>query len=148
MNLIINTDGASRGNPGPASYGFVIKKDGAEILHQEGVAIGVATNNIAEYSAVLRAFEYVRDHYAHKGPHTIHLLADSLLVIQQLSGRFKIKNPGLLEIFHQIKAMEMELGEIYYKHVPREQNFIADRMANKALDEQSSSRKNGLTSKK
>ena len=135
MNLIINTDGASRGNPGAASYGFVIKdgKSGT-ILHQEGKVIGHATNNIAEYTAVLKGFEYIKNHYSHKAPHKIKLVADSKLIVEQLSGRYKLKNPKLKILFDQIKIIEFDLGEISYQHVPRAQNFIADRLANNALD--------------
>lgn len=134
MNLIINTDGASRGNPGPASYGYVIKSTDGVILHQEGKTLGITTNNVAEYTGVLSAFEYIRDHFSHKAPHHIKLLADSKLVIEQLCGRYKIKNPTLRKIFDQIKILEMEFDGVDYEHVYREHNFIADRLANKALD--------------
>jgi ribonuclease HI len=134
MDLIINTDGASRGNPGPASYGFVIRKRGGEILHQEGKTIGVDTNNVAEYSAVLNGLRYVVEHYSAKAPHTIEIVTDSRLVASQLSGKFKIKNENLKKIFDLIKSMEFDLGVVSYRNVPREQNFLADRMANIALD--------------
>lgn len=134
MELVINTDGASRGNPGPAAYGFIIQKKGGEILHQEGGKIGIDTNNIAEYTGALKALEYVKDHYSHKGPHIIRFQADSQLVIRQLSGIYKIKNPRLKEIFDQIKEIIKELGEIEFVHVPRKENFIPDRLANQALD--------------
>lgn len=135
MKLIVNTDGASRGNPGPASFGYVIKSNDGVIRHQEGKAIGVATNNIAEYSAVLSALEFIRDHFSHKAPHEIEVVADSQLVVRQLSGLYKIKNLPLKHIAERIKLLEFELGRISYTHVPRAQNFIADRLANKALDE-------------
>lgn len=141
MNLIINTDGASRGNPGQASYGYLIKdaKSGA-ILHEEGKAIGVATNNIAEYTAVLKSLEYIKNRYFQKGPHTIEVISDSQLIAQQLAGNWKIKNSGLRNIFEQIKILEFDLGQVSYRNVPRAQNFIADRLANKALDESLESR--------
>lgn len=134
MDLIINTDGASRGNPGPAAYGYIIKSKDGVILHQEGKTLGETTNNIAEYTGVLRALEYVRDHYSKKAPHTVLLVADSMLVVEQLSGRYKIKNPKLKVLFDQIKGLEFELGRVDYKHTMREGNFIADRLANQALD--------------
>lgn len=135
MNLIINTDGASRGNPGKASYGYLIKNaDSGMILHQEGKAIGIATNNIAEYTAVLEALKYVLVNFSHKAPHHIEVVSDSQLIAQQLAGRFKIKNLNLKIIFDQIKAMEINLGQISYRNVPRAQNFLADRLANQALD--------------
>ena len=134
MNLIINTDGASRGNPGPASYGYIIRSDDGVIQHQEGRVIGINTNNVAEYTAVLKAFEYSNEHFKRKAPHKVRLVADSMLVTQQLAGKFKIKNPILKIIFDKIKILEMELGEVTYEHTPRANNFIADRLANEALD--------------
>ena|SRR5579884_3148118 len=134
MELIINTDGASRGNPGPASYGYIIRSSDGVIQHQEGKTLGINTNNFAEYTAVLRAFEYVNEYLNHKGPHKIKVIADSMLVIQQLSGKFKLKSPTLKLIFDQIKSLEMELGNVTYEHTRRENNFIADRLANQALD--------------
>ncbi len=135
MILKINTDGASRGNPGPASFGFVIYAVDGVILHQEGGYIGTNTNNVAEYTGVLRAFEYIHKYFSEKSPHKIEVVADSLLIVRQLSGSYKIKNLGLKVLFDAIKILEFDLGEVFYRHVPRERNFIADRLANKALDE-------------
>lgn len=134
MDLVINTDGASRGNPGEAAYGIVIRKREGEILHQEGKRLGINTNNYAEYTAILEAIRYVVDHYSAKGPHKIEVLCDSLLAAQQLLGNYKIKNPILKEIYYQIKALEMDVGVVSYRHIPREENFVADRLANIALD--------------
>jgi ribonuclease HI len=134
MNLIINTDGASRGNPGPASYGFVIKQEGGPILHQEGRAIGKATNNVAEYSAVLSSLEYIKKHLDNETPHKIEVITDSQLIARQLDGSFKIKNENLRKIYLKIKELEVSLGFISYRNVPRAQNFVADRLANIALD--------------
>lgn len=134
MDLIINTDGASRGNPGPAAFGFIIKTRDGIILHQEGGVIGVATNNVAEYSAVLAAFEYIRDYLSAKAPHQIEVAADSQLLVRQLSGAYKIKNANLKTFVDKIKILEFELGRIFYRSIPREENFIADRLANRALD--------------
>lgn len=134
MDLIINTDGASKGNPGPSSYGFVIKARGGALLHEEGEQIGVTTNNVAEYTAVLKAFEYVIKRFFRKVPHKIEVVADSRLVVEQLSGRFKIKSEKLLPIFDKIKSMEFDLGQVTYRSVPREENFLADRLANRAFE--------------
>lgn len=137
MVLVVNTDGASRGNPGRASYGYLIKDlNSGAILHQEGKTIGITTNNIAEYTAVLSALKYIHKRWVHKAPHSIKIVTDSLLIAQQLSGNFKLKNAGLKVLFDQIKILETELGRVEYKHVRREENFIADRLANKALDEE------------
>lgn len=134
MDLVINTDGASRGNPGPASYGFVIKARGGALLHEEGEQIGVTTNNVAEYTAVVKAFEYIIKRFFRKAPHKIEVVADSRLLVEQLSGRFKIKSPNLLPLVDKIKMMEFDLGHVTYRSVPREENFIADRLANRAFE--------------
>lgn len=133
MKFIINTDGACRGNPGPASYGFLIKSDSGTILHQEGKTIGVTTNNVAEYTAVLSALKYIQNYYPNS-KHTLEVITDSQLIASQLSGKYKIKNANLKLIFDQIKKIENNLGEIIYRNVPRAQNHIADRLANQALD--------------
>ena len=134
MDLIINTDGASRGNPGPSSYGYLIKARGGALLHQEGEQIGVNTNNVAEYTAVVKAFEYIIKKFFRKAPHKIEVISDSRLLVEQLSGRFKIKSPHLKVLFDQIKTLEFELGSVHYLHVRREENFIADRLANLAFE--------------
>ncbi len=134
MHLIINTDGASRGNPGQASYGFVIREENGEVLHEHGEAIGIATNNVAEYQAVLSAFEYVLEKWKNGAPHNIELITDSQLIASQLSGKYKIKNQNLKILFDQIKGLEFDLGRVEYRNVPRSQNSMADRMANLALD--------------
>lgn len=136
MNLVINTDGASRGNPGPASYGYIIKTSDGVIMHQEGRALGINTNNFAEYTGVLEALRYIQSHYNHKAPHIILVRADSQLLVRQLSGLYKVKHPNIKPFVESIKKLEMELGEVHYQHIPREQNFIADRLANQALDAQ------------
>lgn len=134
MDLVINTDGASRGNPGPSSYGFVIRARGGALLHEEGGLIGLTTNNVAEYTAVFKALEYIDKRFYRKSPHKIEVVADSRLLVEQLSGRFKIKSPNLLPIFKKIKSLEPLLGKVTYRSVPREENFIADRLANRAFE--------------
>lgn len=130
MDFVVNTDGASKGNPGPSSYGYIIKNRGGAIVHQEGELIGVTTNNVAEYTAVIKALEYIVKRFFRKAPHKIEVVSDSRLVVEQLSGRFKIKSPNLLPLFDKIKALEIEAGSVFYRTVPREENFIADRLAN------------------
>ncbi len=134
MHLIVNTDGASRGNPGKASYGFVIKSPEGVILHQEGQTIGINTNNVAEYSGVLYALLYIKEHFDKKAPHQIEVIADSQLIAQQLSGNYKVRNANLKLLFDQIKSLEFELGHVSYRNVPRAQNTLADKLANLALD--------------
>lgn len=133
MNLVVYTDGASRGNPGPASYGFTISDEGGKLLVEVGEYIGIATNNVAEYKAVLGALEKIKEKFSQTSSH-VEVFADSKLVAEQLSGRYKIKSPHLKLIIVQIKQLESEIGNVVYNHIPRAKNAEADRLANKALD--------------
>lgn len=133
MKLIIYTDGASRGNPGPASYGFTISDESGKLLYEEGRYIGISTNNVAEYMAVLEALEYVKKTFS-KQSLQIELFADSRLVVEQLSGRFKVKSPHLKPLVEQIQILKLELGGAIHNHVPRLHNTKADKLANLALD--------------
>lgn len=130
--LIVFTDGASRGNPGHASYGFTISDDEGKLIYEEGKYIGIQTNNIAEYTAVLEAFHWIAKNVTEKVQ--IELYADSKLVAEQLAGKWKVKHPGLKPLFEQIKVLEMQFGGVLHTHVPREKNTIADALANLALD--------------
>lgn len=131
--LIIYTDGASRGNPGPASYGFTISDEQGKLLYKEGRYIGNTTNNVAEYTAVYEALKYIKENYS-KTSLEIEFYADSKLVVEQLSGRYKIKSPHLKILIEKIKILSLELGGIIHIHVPRAKNTQADRLANLALD--------------
>lgn len=133
MKLIIYTDGASRGNPGNASYGFTIADEKGKLLYEEGRCIGVATNNVAEYTAVLEALKQVKKRFVQMSP-DIDFYMDSKLAVEQLSGRFKIKSPHLKLIIEQIRILIFEMGSVFFVHVPREKNKEADRLANLALD--------------
>lgn len=133
MKLIIFTDGASRGNPGHASYGFTISDGNKNLLYEEGKYIGITTNNVAEYTGVLEALKYIKEKYGNQSLE-IELFADSKLVVEQLSGRYKMKSPHLKPIFEKIQILAIEMGGIIHTHVPREHNSAADRLANLALD--------------
>lgn len=133
MKLIIFTDGASRGNPGPASYGFIIQDEKGQLLHQGGKFIGETTNNVAEYTAVLEALKYTKNKYKNSKLQ-LELFADSRLVAQQLSGNFKIKSTHLKPIIEKIKILSLELGGVIFTHIPRAKNAAADKLANQALD--------------
>ncbi len=133
MKLIIYTDGASRGNPGPASYGFTISDDEGNLVYKEGKCIGITTNNVAEYTAVYEALKYIKENLSSKTSE-IEFYADSKLVVEQLSGRYKVKSPHLKLIIEKIRILTMELGGVLHTHVPREKNTEADRLANLALD--------------
>ena len=129
----IHSDGGSRGNPGPAAYGFVVYDDSKRIVHEEGKRIGITTNNVAEYQGVIAALRWVYQ-TEHK-PKTISFFLDSELVASQLNGRYKIKNEHLRSLFFTVKELEskIEVG-IEFRSIPREQNIEADRMVNLALN--------------
>lgn len=136
MSVIkIFTDGGARGNPGPAAIGFVVYCH-EKLIFQGNAFIGRATNNVAEYTAVLQALEWLDKNINSLKPlEKIFFMLDSLLVVQQLKGKFKIKNPGLLNLAIKIKALEKKLAvEIVYINIPREQNVQADKLVNLALD--------------
>ena len=133
MKLIIYTDGASRGNPGHASFGFTVSDGSGKLLHSRGKYIGIATNNVAEYTGVYEALKFVKEKYGDRATE-IEFYADSKLVAEQLSGRFKIKSAHLKPIIEKIKILSLELVRVEYSHIPRSQNSAADRLANLALD--------------
>lgn len=134
MKLIVFTDGASRGNPGPASFGFTISDERGNLLYEEGRYIGITTNNVAEYTGVLEALMYIKGNLAKESKVSIELYADSKLVVEQLSGRYKIKSPHLKPLIERIKILALELGGVIHSHIPRSKNTEADRLANLALD--------------
>ncbi|MBU0743012.1 ribonuclease HI family protein [bacterium] len=128
--LEIWTDGASRGNPGPASIGIVFGQHGGEKLCCHAEKIGRATNNAAEYQAVLRALLFVRDW----GVRRVLLNLDSELVARQLSGQYRVKSQDLLPFYRQVISLMRSLDKVTIRHVRRDHNKLADRLANLALD--------------
>jgi len=129
--MIIHTDGGSRGNPGPAAIGVVIEQQG-KVVASFGKQIGHTTNNVAEYTAVAEALKYLKNK---KGFSSIHFFIDSNLVVQQLNGTFKIKDGKLRDLAFSIKILEQEVGGVItYTAVPREKNKQADLQVNQALD--------------
>ena len=131
--LKIYCDGGSRGNPGPAASAFVVEEKG-KIIFKKGTYLGSATNNVAEYRAVLEALKWLSEN--HLGRSEVLFVLDSELVTKQLSGIFKIKNENLRNYFFSIKAIEKNLGlKISYSAVPRAKNVLADLLVNKTLDE-------------
>ena len=133
---IIYIDGASRGNPGPASYGFAILDPEGGILHSGKGYIGITTNNVAEYTALLEALRFVLA----KGIHSVEVRSDSLLLVKQLNGEYKVKSDHLAALNEQCRHLLRRLSWYEIKHVPRLKNKIADKLANEALDEQLKSR--------
>lgn len=134
--LIIYTDGGSRGNPGYAAFGFVIYDENRELIFERGKNIGIQTNNVAEYSAILEALRWVDEQkLINNQQSTINFFMDSKLACEQLSGRWKIKNENIRGFYYEIKKMEEKLSaKVTYTHVPREENREADKMVNMALD--------------
>jgi ribonuclease HI len=132
MELSIFTDGASRGNPGKAAYAYLIY-DKEKLLERSADVIGIATNNEAEYRAVIEALVAAGRKHP-KADVTVH--SDSNLVMSQLGGQWKVKERGLQELYRRVRLAEKALGSVKYKYVPREHPIIqkADALANMALD--------------
>ena len=131
-SFVIHTDGGARGNPGPAGIGVVIEKNGT-IYAEFGEAIGETTNNVAEYTAVIKALQYLQT----KGDQVDHIefILDSLLVVNQLMGKFKIKDAKLQTLAALVKSLEQICcGKVIYTAVRREFNKRADFFVNQALD--------------
>lgn len=136
MTWYVNTDGGSRGNPGPAGYGAVIVDNDGELVMEISVFLGTATNNVAEYSAVVDALETIA---AHGGDENVVVRADSKLVVEQLSGRWKIKHPEMQQLAMRAKRA-LPAGRVRFEWVPRAQNSAADKLANEAMDNRTTRR--------
>lgn len=128
--LEVFTDGASRGNPGPAAIGIVFRRKGGEGLAEHCEAIGRATNNVAEYRAVVTALEFCQ----RWGVRRVHLKMDSELIVRQLLGMYRVKSPELRPLYQQVVFLSRGLAEFQVTHVRREQNAHADALANRALN--------------
>jgi ribonuclease HI len=130
VKAVLYTDGGARGNPGPAAYGFVLEADDGDLLAAEGVAIGSATNNVAEYTGLVagltRALELEVD--------DLEVRSDSELMVKQMRGEYKVKNEALRALNVQAARIARLVGEVRYVHVRREKNELADRLVNEALD--------------
>lgn len=124
----INTDGGSRGNPGPAAIGVVIKTAGEAI--KIGKYIGVTTNNVAEYSALVEALAAAKENSATE----LECLLDSELVVKQLNGQYKVKDANMQKLWKEVKELEKYFVKVVYKNIPRAQNSEADAIVNEVLD--------------
>ena len=124
-------DGGARGNPGPAGYGVRIEDTDGNVIDELHGALGIATNNVAEYNGLLAALKWAVDH----GERDVHIRADSELLVKQMRGEYKIKNAGLQPLAARARLLLMELGAVTFEHVRREQNTEADRLSNIAMDE-------------
>lgn len=123
-------DGGARGNPGPAGYGAHIVDAGGQVLAELHGALGVATNNVAEYNGLLAALRWAIAH----GHHRMHVRADSLLLVQQMKGVYRVKHPGLQPLHQEAQRLAREVGQVTYEHVRREFNRDADRLSNLGMD--------------
>ncbi len=131
MRVIIEADGGSRGNPGPAGFGCVVwADDHATVLAEHRQPIGVTTNNVAEYRGLIAGLEEAR----RLGADQVEVRMDSKLVVEQMSGRWKVKHPGLAELHQQARALASTFEAVRFGWIPREQNKHADRLANEAMD--------------
>jgi len=125
-----NVDGGSRGNPGPAGYGVRIEQEDGTVVDLKE-AIGLATNNVAEYSGLIAALRWA----AANGISKLHVRADSDLLVKQMRGEYRVKSPGLKPLHEQARALARQIGDVTFEHVRRELNTEADRLANEAMDE-------------
>jgi probable phosphoglycerate mutase len=128
--IVAYIDGGARGNPGPAGYGVRIEQRDGTLVDEFGAPIGVATNNVAEYRALLAALEWGLAH----GRQQLLVRSDSLLLVQQMLGKFKVKNAGLQPLHARAKQLARQIGHVSFEHVGRSSNAHADRLANAAMD--------------
>ena len=130
MRATLSTDGGSRGNPGPAAYAYVLEAEDGTVLAAYGEAIGVATNNVAEYSALVAGLEKAVE----VGVSELEVISDSELMVKQMRGEYRVKNDALRDLSAQASRLAGKLGSVSYKAVRREQNKLADQLVNEALD--------------
>jgi probable phosphoglycerate mutase len=129
--IVAYIDGGARGNPGPAGFGVRIESADGSLIEEFAESIGVATNNVAEYRGLLAALEWARSHRHSQ----MHVRSDSLLLVQQMLGNYKVKNPGLQPLHAKARLLANEIGRVTFEHVGRAHNAQADRLANTAMDE-------------
>lgn len=130
-SVIVEADGGARGNPGPAGYGALVKDaDTGDVLAERKDALGITTNNVAEYQGLIAGLTAARD----VGATTVIVRMDSKLVVEQMSGRWQIKHPGLGALANAARGLAAEFDTIGYEWIPREHNSHADRLANEAMD--------------
>ena len=123
-------DGGARGNPGPAGYGVYIVDALGNVLSEQHGSLGTATNNIAEYHGLIAALQWAVEHEVKQ----ITVKGDSQLIVEQMRGNYKVKNEGLKPLYLQARMLVMQIGDVRFEHVPREQNKDADRLSNLGMD--------------
>ena len=130
LSVVIYSDGAARSNPGPAGIGALVTTEDGQLVGEVSEGIGPATNNVAEYKAAIAGLQLAAD----KGATRVLLRADSRLLIEQLAGRFKVKNPTLIRLHQEARALIKGFEKVTLEHVPREKNKEADALANEGVD--------------
>ena len=135
MQARLSTDGGARGNPGPAAFGYVLEAVDGTVLAAHGERIGVATNNVAEYRALIAGLEKALELELDE----VEVVSDSELLVKQMTGEYRVKNEALRLLSIQATRLARQLERVTYSAVPRAENELADRLVNEALDETSSS---------
>jgi ribonuclease HI len=130
MRARLFTDGGARGNPGPAAYGYVLEAEDGTVLSAEGEAIGIATNNVAEYSGLIAGLRRAIELHV---PEVV-VVSDSELMVKQMRGEYRVKNEGLRGLHAEASSLARKLGGVEFQHVRRAHNELADRLVNEALD--------------
>ena len=130
MKARLSTDGGARGNPGPAAYGYVLETDDGTVLDARGEAIGVATNNVAEYRALVAGLQKALE----LGIRELEVISDSELLVKQMRGEYRVKNEALRALSIEAARLARQLDRVSYRAVRREHNELADRLVNEALD--------------
>ena len=130
MSTRLFTDGGARGNPGPAAYGFVLEAEDGTVLAAQGERIGIATNNVAEYSALIAGLAKALE----LGVDELEVVSDSELMVKQMTGQYRVKNEALRELSLEAGRLARRLGRVEYTSVRREHNKLADQLVNEALD--------------
>jgi broad specificity phosphatase PhoE/ribonuclease HI len=130
MRVSVEADGGSRGNPGPAGYGAVVRDESGAVIAERLGALGVTTNNVAEYSGLIAGLKAARE----LGADEVDVRMDSKLVVEQMAGRWQIKHPGLRPLAEEARGLAQGFARIQYSWIPRERNKDADRLANAAMD--------------
>jgi ribonuclease HI len=130
VSVKLFTDGGARGNPGPAAYGYVLEAPDGTVLASHGEKIGIATNNVAEYSALIAGLEKAIG----LGLSVVEVVSDSQLMVKQMTGEYKVKNEALYDLWEEAGRLARKIPSVSYQWVRREHNELADRLLNEALD--------------
>lgn len=129
--IVAHVDGGARGNPGSAGYGAIIKDASGQVLAEIYEGIGINTNNVAEYRGLIAALEWALAH----GHTRLHIKSDSLLIVQQMLGKYRVKHEGLVPLHQTASRLARQIGTVTFEHVRRELNKEADRLSNLGMDQ-------------